>query len=82
MYKLTTILTVILFAQVSLAYDDYDVDWKPDHPSDVHILRITVDKCTTEFKVLNKDFYSFTKNDDALQQLLDLAIKRAEKGCS
>jgi hypothetical protein len=79
--KLCLILAILFHRPLVHGFETYDVDWKPDRPSNVHILRITVDGCTTEFKVPNKDFHKFSNNGDALTQALDVAIERAENGC-
>lgn len=79
MYKLIALLAITLVSSECLAYD---VDWDPNHPSNLHILRITVDGCTTNFKVPDKEFYKFTESDKALNDALDIAIERAKNGCN
>ena len=61
---------------------DYDVDWQPSREKNVHILRITIEGCTTKFKIKSEDFYDATANDKALYDALKKAIGRAGTGCN
>lgn len=70
-----------MIPSISCAFDDYDVDFEPSKEPGISIVRITVDGCTSKFKVKDKDFKTFSKSDAALDQILDLAIDRAAKGC-
>lgn len=58
---------------------EYDVDW-PSSANGVHVLRITINNCTTLFKVKDKDFDSFMK-DKAYYDALKTAIEREKNGC-
>ncbi len=61
---------------------DYDVDWNPSREKGFHMLRITIEGCTTQFKIKDEDFYEATANEEALTQALVKAIKRANTGCN
>jgi len=79
--KTKLLLAILMIPSISCAFDDYDVDFEPSKEPGISIVRITVDGCTSKFKVKDKDFKTFSKSDAALDQILDLAIDRAAKGC-
>lgn len=76
------VLVLALFASANaFAFDDYDVDWPTSNEKGVHILRIVIKDCKTIFKIKDKDFYSATANEEALQSALVKAFERAYSGC-
>ena len=76
------LLCIVLAApSTSYAFDDYDVDFEPSKVPGISIVRITVDGCTSKFKVKDKDFKTFSNSDDALKELIDIAIDQAAEGC-
>jgi hypothetical protein len=79
--KTKLLLAILMIPSISYAFDDYDVDFEPSKEPGISIVRVTVDGCTSKFKVKDKDFKLFSKSDAALDQILDLAIDRATKGC-
>jgi len=59
---------------------DYDVDW-PTSDKTSHTLAITINGCETRFRILNKDFETFSKSDKALTEALERAMQRYNGGC-
>lgn len=61
---------------------DYDVDTPPSKDKTVNIVRITINKCETNFKVKKADWDKFEGNDEAMKDLVKKAIERAGSGCN
>ena len=79
MYKL--LLITLMIPSISYAFEDYDVDFEPSKEPDISIVRVTIDKCVTTFKVKDKELNKFASNSTALEQLVNIATDRADKGC-
>jgi hypothetical protein len=77
-------VAALMFSIISCqakAYVDYDVDWPPSNEKGIHTLRITIDGCSTIFKIKDKDFYDAVANEEAMMDSVKKAIARAAKGC-
>lgn len=60
---------------------DYDVEWPPSNDPKNFVLLVTIEKCETTFKVPINKLDQFANNDDAMKQLVDLAMQRYKNGC-
>ena len=76
------VLSLVMISTAHADIADYDVDWNPVRESGYHILRITINNCTTQFKIKDKDFYNATANDKALTEALVKAVDRSSRGCN
>lgn len=74
-------LTLSLISCRVEAFDDYEVDWPTSVSGQSHTLRITIDGCTTLFKVKDKDLEKFSKSKESLKEAIKAAISKKENGC-
>ena len=58
---------------------EIEVDF-PTSSGDQHILRITIDNCTTLFKIETKDLLKIN-NDEILQNFMQKAVEHSKTGC-
>lgn len=61
---------------------DYDVDMPNSGDPKFELIRVTIDGCETKFKIKKQDFNKFSKNDDAMDQLVQKAIEHSKTGCA
>lgn len=74
-----TVLALICLSSKSEAMD-YDVDWVSSAHG-VHVLRITIDKCTTLFDIKDENLEKFAKDSNSYKEVIATAIKREQNGC-
>lgn len=80
-HLLAFLLACAPFKAAATSFNDYEVDWPSSPEKGVHVLRITIDGCTTLFKIKDKDFYDFAENKQAVTDALKKAIARTDSGC-
>jgi hypothetical protein len=61
---------------------DYDVDMPNSGDPKFQMVRVVIDGCETKFKIKNEDFNKFSKNDEAMDQLIQKAIQHSKSGCA
>lgn len=61
---------------------EYDVDMPNSGDAKIQVIRITIEGCETKFKVKTEDFEKFSKNEDAMTDLVKKAVSRSATGCS
>lgn len=74
-------LTLSLISCRAEAFGDYEVDWPTSVSGQSHTLRITIDGCTTLFKIKDGNLEKFSKSKDSLKEVTAVAIKRSKNGC-
>ena len=74
------ILVIVLFAQLARANVDIDI-FESKVPDKV-VVEITVDGCTSSFKVPKKQWESLANNDSALSDMAEISKQRAKNKCS
>lgn len=74
-------LTLSLVSCRVEAFHDYEVDWPTSVSGKSHTLRITIDGCTTLFKIKDGDLEKFSKSKASLREASAVAIKRSKNGC-
>lgn len=79
MYKLLLIATLLI--PIRSAAIDYDVEWPTSDEKGIHLLVITINGCSTKFKVKDEDLSAFSENDKALDQAVDKSYERSNSGC-
>jgi hypothetical protein len=78
--KKLAIMLVVFFPLQGFSFTNYIVDW-PRSNSKYHTLEITIETCTTAFKIPTDELSNFRNNSDALDQAVELAIKRYRNSC-
>jgi hypothetical protein len=75
------LVLALTMGSTAMAAWDVDVDMPPSGDPKVEMIRVTINDCVTKFKIPKKEFEKFSKNNDAMDQLVKLAIKNTNSGC-
>jgi hypothetical protein len=72
---------ISVFALVSSARADINVDVDTIKDPKNMVIEITIDECISYFKVPKTQWSSFSNNNQAMDKLVQLARDRAASGC-
>ena len=78
---LIILIVFVLLHEATNAFTDYDVDMPPSNDPAYQVVRIGIDGCDTIFPIKKEDFDKVTKDDKAMDDMVDIAIKRSKSGC-
>jgi len=77
----TMLASLILLSYSTASALDLDVTFVPTHDPKFDQVEIVYNGCTSSFKFLKRDLSSIESNADALDQMVERAISRAQNGC-